>query len=117
YEGVFSLLSLLTLPLTPCPSLLTSSEIRPFHAEDDLDGERDRPETDADQDRTPHRRVQYVQNPLRQVAAERDQIFSERDTAHHDDHRRNKQHSRLATPRSERPIGCRGDEECKDGKH
>src|SRR5580765_5137373 len=104
----------LTSPLT---LFLAPTQIRPFLAEDDLDRERDRAETDADQDRTPHRRVQYVQNPLRQVAAERDQIFSERDAAHHDDHRRNEQHGRLATPRSERPIGCRGDEECEDGKH
>src|SRR5438874_348260 len=55
-------------------SFLTSSQIRPFHAEDDLDGERDRSEADTDQDCAPHRRVQHVQDPLRQIAAERDQI-------------------------------------------
>jgi len=38
-----------------------------------LNGEGDRAEADADQDRATHRRVQHVQDPLRQVAAERDQ--------------------------------------------
>src|ERR1041384_8511562 len=79
-------------------SFLSAPQIRPFQAEDNLDGKGDRAEAHADQDRAPYRCVQHVQDPLGQVSAEGNEIFSERDTARHDNHRRNEQHRCLTAP-------------------
>src|SRR5262245_41557247 len=106
-RSILSMRSEKLISRTPCTPLtlhvlfLAPTEVRPFHAEYDLDGECDRAEADADQDRPSHRRIQDVQDPLREVAAERDQIFPEWNAAHHDNHCRSEQHRRLAAPRPE----------------
>src|SRR5215831_19956614 len=66
-------------------SLFPTAQVGPFDAENNLERQRDGAEAHADEDCATDRGIEHVENPLRHISAERNQIFSQGDTAHHHD--------------------------------